>query len=356
MDDAELSDLVAVLPPLLQAMERLEFVARYLHPPNLEAVLAAVGEPDAALREVRPRLDGWPPGLADVQQSLAAATDAALAAYDALRAAPGDPDGLMAVFRALRSLPRAQAALYPLARDLPPVGRYFLTPAARQDTDRLQRLSQAPPHPETGVLDLTGVADLQGDVWAYIPEDYDPARAWPLVVALHGGSGAGRAFLWSWLRDARSSGAILLAPTALGSTWALSGEDVDTPNLDRMVAYAQQRWTIDAGRVLLTGLSDGGTFSYVSGLEAVSPFTHLAPIAAAFHPMLATFAPPERLTGLPIRIVHGALDWMFPVDMARTAARDLTTAGARVSYVEMDDLSHTYPREANAEILDWLMR
>lgn len=356
MDDAELSDLVAVLPPLLQAMERLEFVARYLHPPNLEAVLAAVGEPDAALRQVRARLDGWPPGLAEVQQCLAAAADGALAAYDGLRAAPGDPDGLMAVFRALRPLPRAQAALYPLARDLPPVGRYFLTPAARQDADRLQRLSQAPPRPDTGVLPLAGAADLQGDVWAFVPEDYDPARPWPLVVALHGGSGAGRAFLWSWLRDARSSGAILLAPTALGSTWALAGEDVDTPNLDRLVAYAQQRWTIDAGRVLLTGLSDGGTFSYVSGLEAASPFTHLAPIAAAFHPMLATFAPPERLTGLPIRIVHGALDWMFPVDMARTAARDLTTAGARVSYVEIDDLSHTYPREANAEILEWLMR
>ena len=39
-------------------------------------------------------------------------------------------------------------------------------------------------------------------------------------------------------------------------------------------------------RMLLTGMSDGGTFTYVSGLEASSPFTHLAPVAAAFHPML----------------------------------------------------------------------
>ena len=70
--------------------------------------------------------------------------------------------------------------------------------------------------------------------------------------------------------------------------------------------------------------------------------------------MLAGFADPARMTGLPIHIVHGALDWMFPVDMARAAARQLTQAGAAVTYVEIDDLSHTYPREANARILDWL--
>ena len=42
-------------------------------------------------------------------------------------------------------------------------------------------------------------------------------------MALHGGSGNGRGFLWSWLRDARSRGAILVAPTATGHTWALMG-------------------------------------------------------------------------------------------------------------------------------------
>ena len=54
-------------------------------------------------------------------------------------------------------------------------------------------------------------------------------------MALHGGSGNGRAFLWSWLRDARSHGAILVAPTARGQTWALTGPDVDTPNLVRIL-------------------------------------------------------------------------------------------------------------------------
>ena len=57
----------------------------------------------------------------------------------------------------------------------------------------------------------------RGGFSLYVPEYYTPDRAWPLVMALHGGSGNGRGFLWSWLRDARSLGAILVAPTATGN-------------------------------------------------------------------------------------------------------------------------------------------
>jgi phospholipase/carboxylesterase len=45
---------------------------------------------------------------------------------------------------------------------------------------------------------------------------------------------------------------------------------------------------------------------------------------------------------------------MFPVSMAREAAAALEAAGAAVRYREIADLAHTYPREANAGILQWL--
>jgi phospholipase/carboxylesterase len=44
---------------------------------------------------------------------------------------------------------------------------------------------------------------------------------------------------------------------------------------------------------------------------------------------------------------------MFPVDGARTAYRALAAAGAAVSYREIADLSHAYPREGQGEVLDW---
>ena len=71
--------------------------------------------------------------------------------------------------------------------------------------------------------------------------------------------------------------------------------------------------------------------------------------------MMMTFADPGRVRGLPIRVVHGAQDWMFPPEMAQGAERTLLQAGADVSYREVADLSHTYPRDENAALLDWFL-
>jgi phospholipase/carboxylesterase len=106
--------------------------------------------------------------------------------------------------------------------------------------------------------------------------------------------------------------------------------------------------------MLLSGMSDGGTFTLLSGLDSASPFTHLAPVAASFHPLLVTMTEPERIRGLPVYLVHGALDWMFPIQTGRTANQALTMAGANVVFREIADLSHTYPRDENGAMLDWL--
>jgi phospholipase/carboxylesterase len=55
-----------------------------------------------------------------------------------------------------------------------------------------------------------------------------------------------------------------------------------------------------------------------------------------------------------IHLVHGRLDWLFPVSLARAAADELRRFGADLVYNEIEDLSHTYPREANDAILCWL--
>jgi len=353
MSEAVVDDIVAVLPPLLQSLEALGFIARHLHPPAFDSVMEAVGQPDQALLAVRAGLTDWPAEFSDLRGSLETASDAALAAFDSLREVQHGHGDMVAVFRALRHAPRAQEALYPLASRLPPVSSFFVDPAFRDDTDLVARLA-APGNVNTGIIHDHNEPGSRGGFSLYVPEYYTPDRPWPLVMALHGGSGNGRGFLWSWLRDARSFGAILVAPTATGGTWALMGEDHDSANLARILAIVRGRWNIDPGRLLLTGMSDGGTFCYVTGLESASPFTHLAPIAATFHPLMAELADAERLRGLPIYLVHGRLDWMFPVQVARQTQQVLSAAGADVTYRELEDLSHCYPREMNAPILDWL--
>jgi phospholipase/carboxylesterase len=353
MSEAVVDDIVAVLPPLLQSLEALSFVARHLHPPDFDRVMQAAGTPDQALQSVRERLADWPEEFSGINSALETASDAALAAFGGLRMVHNGHGDIVAVFKALRHATRAQEALYPLVAKLPPVSQFFVEPTLREDTALLERLA-APAGENTGIFHNSNERGSRGGFSLYVPEYYTPDRQWPLVMALHGGSGNGRGFLWSWLRDARSHGAILVAPTATGSTWALMGEDTDTPNLARVLDSVRVRWNVDPAKMLMTGMSDGGTFCYVSGLDGASPFTHLAPVSATFHPLMAEMADADRLRGLPIHIVHGRLDWMFPVQAARQTQQALSAAGANVTYSELDDLSHTYPREMNAALLAWM--
>lgn len=246
---------------------------------------------------------------------------------------------------------RAEAALYPLRRALPPVSRFFVEEAY---ADRLAEIDPDPPADHSGLHDAANAPGQRGGFTLYVPESWRGDEPLPLIVALHGGSGHGADFLWTWLREARSRRCLLLAPTSQQSTWSLMGADVDTPQLVRMIDFVEEQWPIDRERVLLTGLSDGATFALLSGLSEASPFTALAPASGVLHPMNFRNGNMERARGKRIYLIHGTLDWMFPVQTARSAAEDLERAGAEIEFHEIEDLSHTYPREHNARILDWM--
>jgi phospholipase/carboxylesterase len=350
-------DAVAQLvPATLRALHALEFAGRHLSPTSLPRLIEAMAgrddEVNAALAASR-ALD-WPGHLAPVRERLEPAAEAAAQGIVGLRAAADAPQPIVAAYRALRNYAKAAEAIYPMTAFLKPVSQFFLETSARSDSALLDRLAAGDPaQGNNGVMHVGGPPGTRGAFSLYVPEYYDAANAWPLVVAMHGGSGNGGAFLWSWVREARTRGFVVIAPTAIGATWSLMEPDVDGPSIDRMVEHVAAQWNIDATRQLLTGMSDGGTFSYVLGLRAGCRFTHLAPIAAAFHPMLMSFADADRVRGLPIHIVHGVQDWMFPPELARSAERTLAAAGADVVYREIADLSHTYPRDENGHILDW---
>lgn len=350
--------LAALLPATLAAIARLEHAARRLDPETILALLAEHAGADAALAEARAasRANPWPDRLAPVRACAEAAAEAATGGLAALAAAAEAPDPLRAAHRATRAAARASEAIYPLAPFFAAVNDAFLTPAARADTALRARIAATPPGREgTGTMHLGGPPGTRGGAALYIPEHLPEDEPAPLVVALHGGSGNGRDFLWTWLRESRSRGCILLAPTASGRTWSLAEPATDAAQIEAAIAAIAARRALDPTRRLLTGMSDGGTFAYTWGLGAACPFTHLAPVAAAFNRFVMGYADPARLPGLPVHIVHGANDWMFPVETAEAAAEALARTGAAVTLHRIEDLAHAYPREANEAILDWFL-
>jgi phospholipase/carboxylesterase len=120
-----------------------------------------------------------------------------------------------------------------------------------------------------------------------------------------------------------------------------------------MADWVATKWNVDREHVLLTGLSGGATMTLLVGLGSDTPFTHLAPVSGVLHPMNLAIGNIDRARDKPIYLVHGALDWLFPVALAQEASRVLEEAGAHLVYRELEDLSHTYPREENVRIIEW---
>ena len=349
----------ALLSPLLGALERVIWVQRHLHPPLAAQLAEALAPSREAVSRPLDALESapWPDDLTFLRDRLvdvARQTLEMLGAFVDAAGAGGDPFDL---YRALRRFSRVQEALYPLAPVLEPVSRWFLEPARRKDDDVVERLRAGTLHdaePRVGLLHAHNERNTRGGFSLYVPESWDGTTPRPLVVALHGGTGHGRDFIWSWLREARAREVFLLSPTSQDRTWSIMGQELDADVLRHVVASVGERYPLDRTRVLLTGMSDGGTYTMVCGLQDDMPFTHLAPACGVLHLGLLGGGL-ERARDRPIYLIHGALDWMFPVYTARMAQEALTAVGARLIYRELADLSHTYPRDENPRILDWLL-
>jgi phospholipase/carboxylesterase len=352
--DSVSDEITLLVPRLLGTLDTLSTIGRRMHPPRVKEVVGLLGDQDAALDDAvqRFRSGFWPSRLSRLRDQLGDAADLTLSACLELRKAAMS-SGQGGGFRGLGYYTLAVEALYPLCEYVPAINRWFISPAQQDDEPLIEALQQ-PPEPGTGVLDSRNGPGTRGGFSVYIPEYLTPETPVPVVMALHGGSGHGRTFLWTWVREARSRGLIVIAPTSTGATWNFADPENDIRHIERALEMIRSQWSIDPGRMLLTGISDGGTFTLLSGLMETSPFTHLAPIAASFNPVLLEISDPSRMTGLPIYLIHGVLDWMFPIQVARLAKNVLGGAGASVTYREIRDLSHTYPTEENELIIDWL--
>ena len=248
-----------------------------------------------------------------------------------------------------RSLCRGLHVLYGVRAHTPTLAEYWLLPGATAERETLDTLAPDADAP-VGVIHRRRL-DPQADYSLYVSESYTPSRDWPLVVCLHGAYGRGDHFLWSWLRPAKSRGYIVLAPKSLGVTWSILQPERDARSVAAMLDEVCAEYAVDRGRVFLTGLSDGGTYTYLLGLGRPELFAGIAPIAGDFHGMLDDMLRRKQGIDLPIQIVHGAQDHIFPVQTIRSGHALLQRLGYNARYEELPEWGHSYCSLVNERLV-----
>jgi hypothetical protein len=201
-----------------------------------------------------------------------------------------------------------------------------------------------------------GKVDAQGRAYNLalsVPQTYQQAKAYGLVVCLHGAGFTGEAYLERW--QARlGEDYVLACPTAQMGAWFTRGAEELVLATIRSV---QRRYHIDPDRIFLTGMSNGGIGAWVIGMHDAPLFAGIAPMASGLDQVLMPFL--ANLRSTPIYIIHGTKDQVMPVEFSRTITNELTKLGYPFIYREHDGEhpmagGHYFPREELPALVTWL--
>lgn len=193
----------------------------------------------------------------------------------------------------------------------------------------------------------------------YVPREFDPARRWPLVLALHGQGECGADGLRQLTQGL--SQAILAAPR----DWpviALFPQKPDPereweeyePALMALLDSARARWPIDANRIYLTGLSQGGHGAWVLGARHKGLWAAVVPVCGYVEPrvrdaggavprgayggMAADLA--KSLVRVPVWAFHGAADSIVPAAQSEAMIAALVAAGGKPKLTLFPGVDH----------------
>lgn len=205
-----------------------------------------------------------------------------------------------------------------------------------------------------------GKSALDGEEFPYalhVPKEYEPGRAWPLIVTLHGTGGSAESWIQTWLRCAPAREKfVIVAPSALRHTWsARQGHSYVLTSLRATMDLLN----IDANRVYIDGMSmgGGGAFRLASHhpdrWAAIAPRCNVPDVRQkkdkTFITMLA-----ENYRAVPTYWVVGAKDPKISIELARAARTDFEAAKGELVYREFPDGGHDWGLEKDEVVLEWL--
>lgn len=230
---------------------------------------------------------------------------------------------------------------------------------------------------ETGFLNVTTtVGDETRRQVIYVPDDYTPEHAWPMIMFLHGAGergddgliqtevGIGSAIR----RNKERFPAIVLFPQCpSGAYWNRT-----EGHLDALMDLARERYHIDNDRVYLTGLSMGGYGCWTWGAAHAERWAAVMPICGggnvsdlnrlADEPIPEDAYPKLRdrvvaLAKLPVWAFHGLDDKTVPPIRTKQMVRMLEREGGHPKHTEYEGVGHdSWVRAyADPDVIEWLL-
>lgn len=190
----------------------------------------------------------------------------------------------------------------------------------------------------------------------YLPEDYDENNKYPLVLFLHGAgergtdldSVANHGFLQYVREEDRQYPFICIAPQCPnGKYWGCY-----TESLTAFLDYICDKMPVDNERIYLTGLSMGGTGTWMLAMADPERFAAIAPVCGSG---ICWYG--EILKDTPIYMVHGDCDNTVPIgesiNMLNSVNRNGGNARLKICY----GLGHNAWDVAydGDELVNWLL-
>jgi enterochelin esterase-like enzyme len=190
----------------------------------------------------------------------------------------------------------------------------------------------------TGYFTATYVSEIDGSaqpfaVW--VPRSYTARKKYPLLVVLHGSDADERMIPESCLRAAERGyreDMIVLSPFGRGDVdyrWMGEADLWDTMN------WLKDRYTVDARRQYLTGLSMGAYAAWRLAIDYPEQWAAIAPVCGGGDPRQLA-----RLKRTPVWCVHGDSDDVVPVESSRVMAAELSRLGGNCRYTELKGWGH----------------
>jgi hypothetical protein len=172
-----------------------------------------------------------------------------------------------------------------------------------------------------------------------VPPAYDPAKRYQVRFQLHGGV-MGRA-----TNQPRNSGDIGALAGAeqfyvmpYGWTDAPWWSDDQVLNMDAIVDALKRAYNIDENRVVVSGVSDGGTGAYYLAMRETTPFASFLPLNG-FIMVLANIDTgirdplyPNNLRNKPFFVVNGGRDRLYPIAAVEPYVLHMKKTGVSIDY------------------------